>query len=65
MVMSNLSTSTPDEVKEIAEKASEISKEASKQTQESVYRHEKQAKEYAREKLVSESMFIVGLVRKA
>jgi len=56
--MSILSTSTPDEVKEIAKKASEISKEASRQTHKSLCRHEKQAKEYAAEKLVSQSIFI-------
>ena len=56
--MDILSMSTPEEVKEIAEKASEISQEASKQAEASMHRHELQAEEYARKKLIDQSRFI-------
>lgn len=56
--MSFLSKSSPAEVQEIANKAKSIAEQASKQTKESISWHQKQADIYARDKLVSQSIFI-------
>lgn len=56
--MSALTNSTPQEVKEIAERARLISEEALKQAKSTIQRHEKQAVKFADNKLVMQSRFI-------